>query len=423
MGNSKLPKKVLIVDSEPANLQAAKDFLERQQVQVLAAPDIESSLYHFNHHYVDVSVIEMNLHEQSGLTLLQKLRNNEALEKRCSGIIMTSGKRTRLQTELNLMKEMGDIEILPKPYKPVQLLPYLTRAFIKSVQLQKFEELRNKIVITLCEQGKHDKAIQSVKKNMADLGKNGPILLIELYEKAEKYEEALELVEHLLEDIPEDESIGLINTKGRILMKMGQFDQAKKQMEKADELAPKNLSRLNDMVSLYLDLQDPGSSIAKMKEIIKETPEDRDVKFGMFQKLVDSGYSKHAINFCQETTSATEVVKHYNNKGVMKSKTLEYDLAIKDYKEAIQFYPNHKETYRIYFNIALAYINNKKENYINDAEEAIKKSLKLKPEFEKAKNIYDKITKVKSGKNVKSKEDKKEIKNKENNQQQKAQTA
>ncbi|MBF0441777.1 MAG: tetratricopeptide repeat protein, partial [Oligoflexales bacterium] len=141
----------------------------------------------------------------------------------------------------------------------------------------------------------------------------------------------------------------------------------------------------------------PEKSVEKMSILCQETPEKPDMKFDMVSKLEEKGFSQHAIQFCRSTSTAVEVVRHYNNKGVLDSKNGNHDKAIKSYQEAVQFFPDHEESYKIHWNLAIALINNKSEGYLEKSASALEQALKLKPDFEKAKHLLEK---VKSGKKV-----------------------
>ena len=399
--NAELPQKVLIIDDQPLGLGELKRFLESNNIQALSAPDLQSALYLFGHHKVDVAVIAIEMKELSGISIVQKIRGNEDLDKKCAGVVLMSAKRERTATEQNLVDELGGIEIMNKPFKPVQLLPYLIRSFSRMKTDRNFAELKEKVVDVHVKKGNYEKAINTLKKNLPQLGEKGPNLLLDLYEQGGFNEDGLQLVDGLINKNPDKTNINYINAKGRLLMKTGNFEEAKKYMEKADELAPMNLERMGEMAELYLKMDNPEKSIEKMKGLMQENPEQPDMKFGMFDKLKEAGYSDHAIAFCKETTQANEVVRFYNNQGVMESKSGDYSKAIQKYADALQFYPKYKENYRILFNKALAEINAKEPGYIQRAIEAVEASLELSPDYEKAINLLEKLKNSKKKKKPK----------------------
>ena len=94
--------------------------------------------------------------------------------------------------------------------------------------------------------GKSDteKAAEQVQKKLPELGPKGLNILYDLYEKANRFEDALNLVTPMLERDPNN--IGLLNAKGRLLMRLGRFADAKACLQKSDELAPQNIERQSD---------------------------------------------------------------------------------------------------------------------------------------------------------------------------------
>ena len=387
-----LPKKVLIVDDEPIGLEELKHFLELQQINAISAPDVSSAIYLFNTQRFEVVIISIELKEVSGLALFQKIKKNDDIEKASVGIILMSTRKEAKLSEENLVNEFGGIEIISKPFKPVQILPMLARTVIRSNGEKKYLELKEKVVDFHRKTGNVDKAITAVKNKMPELGRNGPNLLVELYEEAENYDNALSLIDALIDKDPDHADIKLIGAKGRVLMKMGELEKAAEMMEKADDLAPKNLERMSEMIDMYLKQDAPDKSVDKMKEMLQLNPENPDMKFDMFEKLKKNGYDEHAISFCRETTSAFEVVRFYNNRGVMDAKKGNPSRALEGYKDALKYYPSNKENYRIHFNIALSIINEKKPGHRKHAIEELEKSLNFNPDFDKAKTLLAKLT-------------------------------
>jgi tetratricopeptide (TPR) repeat protein len=128
-----------------------------------------------------------------------------------------------------------------------------------------------------------------------------------------------------------------------------------------------------------------------MKGLCDLSPESPDLKFNMFAKLQEQGFDDAAAKFCQDTTAPAEVMKHYNNSGVLKSKEGTPDAAIKEYLSAIKFFPKYKENSRIYFNLAIAYVNGKKDGWLDKAVHALDEALALDPTYDKAKSLRDKL--------------------------------
>ena len=107
------------------------------------------------------------------------------------------------------------------------------------------------------------------------------------------------------------------------------------------------------MADLYLQLREPEKAMEKMKESIDYSPDNPEIKFSMYEKLSQAGYERYARDFCEETSSAKEVIRYYNNKGVVLAKQKNHEEAISWYKNALQLIPGAKDIHKIYFHIIL----------------------------------------------------------------------
>ena len=157
-------------------------------------------------------------------------------------------------------------------------------------------------------------------------------------------------------------------------------------MEKSDRLAPSNIERIQELALSLLELNEPDDSVKRMKQLLTLNPEKTDLKFDMFSKLFEKGFESHAISFGKDTTHPSEIVRHYNNKGVLLSKEGDRSHAITEYQRALKFFPKFRENFRIHFNIALAYAQGKNQADYLEAEKYLLKCLELAPEFEKGRS-------------------------------------
>ncbi len=390
MAEMSFPKKILIVDDDPMVSGVLENQLQPFGSQLSKAVTLDNALYYFNTQRFDLVLIELEFAPLPGLALVQKWRQHEMEEKRTIPFIITTGLQ-RDAFDQNLLNEIGGMEFILKPFTAVQLFPVVQRALAKRIEIVKFEEVKKTTERMLAKTDDPDKAIALIKKNLSLLGIRGKRMLGDVYEKVERYEEGLPVVDEMLQGEPND--ISLMNSKGRLLLKLGKFKEAAEHMEKADSLAPGNIERVNQMAMMYLKMKDPNMSIKKMKDLVKLNPENPDLKFDMFAKLHEHGFDKEAQAFCKETTGPQEVVRHYNNKGVVLSKTGNVDAALIEYERALQYYPAYKENYRIYFNIALARLAQKTPEGLELAESALKKCLELNPGFEKAQKTMEAVQK------------------------------
>ncbi len=216
--DNNLPKKIMIVDNSPIGIQEVKEFLEKQGIQTLTAPDHASAMYSFNTNKVDVTVIALELQDASGLSLLQKMRESgDDITKKSAGVVMASGKKERTTAELNLLREFGNIEIIQRPYKGIQLLPYLARA-MKQAQIEfNFLNLKRSVVDVHVQAGDYDRAIAEVEKVLPQIGDRGEMMMLELLEKAQIFDKAIQACDRIL--AKNKNNIVVIGAKGRLLLK------------------------------------------------------------------------------------------------------------------------------------------------------------------------------------------------------------
>jgi tetratricopeptide (TPR) repeat protein len=384
-----LPPKILLVDDDAAVAQALEEPLGRYNVKVDKATTLETALYLFNTQRYDVVLVEIEFAPLAGLALIQKWRAHEVSEKRSTAIIMLSGNKSVGNNNEALIRELGDLEVLQKPCSAVQVLPYLSRGMATKKRLLAYIDMKSKVLDYYDKTKNFDKAADQVKGKLQDLGPKGLHLLYDLYEKGQKFEEALSIVSPMLDKDPNN--IALLNAKGRLLMRLGKFAEAKELLAKADQLAPQNIERLFGVAEAYLKLKDPANGVKTYRQILALHPEKPEMKFDMFAKLFQGGFDDHAISFGKEVAKPMEIVRHYNNKGVMLSKDGKAGDALVDYGRALRFYPQFKENYRIYFNIALSHLQTKTRASYEEALKNLKKCLELSPEFEKAKKTLETV--------------------------------
>ena len=379
--SSKFPNKVLMIDHDQMVMNQVETMLSKKQIPVVKAPNWEQALYHYNQNKIDLVISEMTLDGMPGTILVQKFRNHEVPSKRNPAIIITTSGPLDGQ-DSNLIKEFGDITLLKKPIKEATIIGLIAKAMEEAAQRNKVHELRINVLDPLLEKGQSEKAVQIAEKNLLPGGARSLFLASEVFEKAEHLERSLEITGKLLQD--DSKNLSYINQLGRLKMKTGDFSDAKKYYEMADQLAPDNLERLEQMAAMYLKMKLPEQSIEKYKKLLEHSPEDPQLKYRFFQDLQDAGFEKQAQEFCKETTSALELIRHFNNRGVMFSKEGNYIDAIDEYEKARKLIPESKELYRILYNMAIAHINLKSKDHVQEADKILREVLTLKPDYQKA---------------------------------------
>jgi tetratricopeptide (TPR) repeat protein len=392
MSQPNLPQKVLVVDDDLTVLTSLEEALGKVSVKVDKASSLDTALYLFNQQRYDVVLIEIEFAPLPGLALVQKWRKHENSEKQCTAFIMMSGNKNVDGANSSLARELGELETIAKPFGAVQILPFLARGLATKKRALACLETKSKVLDYYSKTGDFDKAAAHVQKQLPALGQRGLSVLCDLYEKGGRHDDALNLINGMVEKDPNN--IALLNSKGRLLMKLGRYAEAKDVLLKSDQLAPQNIERINELATAYLHLKDPANAVKKFKEIVDLSPEAPELKFDMFSKLYEFGFDDQAVQFGKESAQPMEIVRHYNNKGVLLAKEGNSSEAQVEYQRALRYFPKFKENYRIYFNIALANLQHKTREGCEEAIKCLKTCLELAPDFDKAKHAMEQAEKL-----------------------------
>lgn len=398
MVQNNLPERVLIVDDDPGDANALASLLNKEGVNTKIAKDLSTALYIFNNSPIDLVVIEHEFVELPGLVLAQKWRKHELLQKQNVSIVLSCG-RNLTGSDNALMNELGDIVAINKPFVWTGVIPTIINSFTQNKQRVKLLEIKTKIIDPLLRKGNFDLAIKVADEKLVRLGLRGQKLAIKVFEQANMPEYALQLLNKMNNDYPND--LEVKNALGRIYLQLGEFDQARTMLEAADKVAPNNIERLEQLAEFYLKNNAPDKSVEKYKTLLTLSPENPDLKYQYIEKVSAAGYEDAALKFSKEVSTSLEVIRYYNNKGVLFSKNNDFVSAIDEYKKALKYAAGNKNLYRIMYNLAIAHINLKNAEQYRLAEKVLEDCLVLEPKYDKA---LQKLTILKNffaGKSVK----------------------
>ncbi len=381
MSTNNLPSNILVVDDDSTVGKTVGSGLEKYGIHLASCQDYESVLNTFSQNRFDVVIIESDFKQVPGLVLLQKLRvSSEDPEKRATGFILASGKHRKLSDEL-LLKELANVEIIIKPFNLIQILPVLSRAFERKRRNLLLENFRSQ-VMAMVNGGKANDAFETVKRNMTKLGSNGIALLAEVYLIANMPEQGLLFIETVCNKEPDNRAYQY--AKGKMLLKLGRFKEAEPILERLYKDSPEHLDRINTLSETYMGM----GKIDKVFEVVdvqaKFNPEVKDLKLQCMKKILAAGHIEEAQSYCKKNSSPGEIVRFFNNQGIVKSKAGDISGAILEYEQALKVFPDSEDNYRLYFNMALAQIRLKTSQSLADAAKNLKKCLELNPNFAKA---------------------------------------
>ena len=116
--------KILVVEDNSSLLQSIEEVLTTENYQTVTASDLDTAWNMFQQQLPDLVVTDVNLvssqaSDQSGITLMKRIKQQQDASKRCPVILMSSdpSNRHRLKTRTS-----DQVEFLTKPFDPQILL-------------------------------------------------------------------------------------------------------------------------------------------------------------------------------------------------------------------------------------------------------------------------------------------------------------
>lgn len=128
-----MPKKLLVVDDEPAIVKGLKFSLERDGYQIDAAYDGEEAMKMFDENQYDLVILDVMLPKLDGLTVLQRIR-----EKSSVPVIMLTAKGEDMDKILGL--EYGADDYITKPFNILELKARIKAIFRRTNDTNKNDQ-------------------------------------------------------------------------------------------------------------------------------------------------------------------------------------------------------------------------------------------------------------------------------------------
>ena len=193
----------------------------------------------------------------------------------------------------------------------------------------------------------------------------------------------------------EPSNLRATNLLSRIEMKNGNWDNAIKILNSADKLSPGNPDRLIALGDSFFGKGDIDKALGYYQEA-KDANEDLGIEDnGADKKMatarLEQGEVEEAISLLRKSASEDEIASYFNNGAIMASKSEEFEKAVNLYETAIKALQTDRLKPIIYTNMA---ISQKRLGRIEDAKKSIKKALRIKPDYEKAKIQEKKLSQL-----------------------------
>ncbi len=392
MASDNLPPKFLIIDSDRSVLGPLIEPFAKLKVEIFAAHDLETAMYRFNKQFFKVVLVEQHFPDLDGIAIIQRMRQHTIREKSLASFIMITNNSGISKQQLSLLDELGQLMTVSKPITWGPLVGLVQKAYKNSIKRELTEKMRHEINEEMATDFEFNRLNQKLDDLKDALGDEYIALKMQVFERGEHHREALQFIQSIEPD--RVDSLRRLNLLGRLHLKLGRLEDAQKAFEEADQLAPKNLDRVTQMVELYLRMRIPEQAIEKQKQILEFNPDRPELKFDLFKQLEDHGFAEEAAAFCRDTTGPQEVVSYFNNKGVMLAQTEHIAEAMAEYARALTYYPKHKSVHAIHYNMALAILKTKNPKGLSQAIKHLETALDLHPKYEKAQQVLDKLKKL-----------------------------
>jgi len=201
-----------------------------------------------------------------------------------------------------------------------------------------------------------------------------------------KYKEALEDYEEALTyAYVFDNKIKIRVHRARIKAKLGAYDVAIKDLEKALIEDRENAALLNTLALIHLDIEDFEKALKYLNRSLEFNPEDRSTFANIGYVALNAGKYQKAIDIYDDQIKKDDSVSSmFNNRGFAKHKLGEHEEALKDISHAIELNPLN----------SFAFKNRAIVNFILEKNEAACEDLKKAKELGYTTEHNDEVIKM-----------------------------
>ena len=202
--------------------------------------------------------------------------------------------------------------------------------------------------------------------------------------------EAKELAATVLEEEPTN--LRAVNLLSRVSMKEGKFDEAFALLEKANSISPANADRLILLGDACYGKGDLDQAVDFYKEAAGANPDKAEQAESNIGKIkIAKGDLEGALSLLQRSASEEEAAGYFNNAAVVAVKAGKFKEAIKLYETALKSLKTDKLKHIIYYNLGLSH---RRDGNIPEATKMMKRAIKYKPDYEKAKKQLEQLSKA-----------------------------
>ncbi len=166
-----------------------------------------------------------------------------------------------------------------------------------------------------------------------------------------------------------------------ILMKQGKLEEAGHMLEQANDLCPQNSFRLLSLGEIFKRKGEKTKAEGYLRESVEADPDDLDAVSTFAKFEIAEGRPQKVIDVFHKIYSDQKLAAILNNTAVQYIQNHRFDDAMQFYQLALQSLVTDQYKHLVFFNMALLC---KRTQQFDKANFFIKKTLELKPDFEKA---------------------------------------
>lgn len=344
----------VVVDSDGAQQIFVSECLKDMGVKDVKAFDKpEEACIYFKEEKptVDLLICEWKLQGMEGAGFIQHAKNAVLSDKPC---IIYSAKVEA--EDLKLIQEIGGVYPLSKPLSKKAFKEELSDFFSRWRYPVEGEDVEQKALQAL-QAGDFDFAQQLIVQfeGMPKVEKQRKLTLKAslAYYRGQYAEAKAQIIEASKIKLPTHREIGLL---GKVLLKMGQFADAQKCFDQANQMVPGNVERLCQLADSAAALgrsDETMSYINAAKSLAGDAPL---VTTTLAKHAAALGKPEEAKRYMADEETAKSVVAHMNNLGVALANTSKWDESIASYHKALRALGEHHEELRgtVEYNLGLA---------------------------------------------------------------------
>ncbi|WGL60005.1 tetratricopeptide repeat protein [Pigmentibacter sp. JX0631] len=307
---------------------------------------------------IHVILFDWDMKEMSGDVFAQKIKN----EVNYDHIELVVCSAAIAQDDNFLLNELEIYHTMPKVVNAVD--------FLRNMEEIRAEYFNSQSIQTKIKNLKHLihesdlQAIDSLFSNQEvenEITKNSKYTYLggEVRILHKKYQEAIEFLKQHLEKNSANklnENLKTLNTLGKALCLIGNFQDATMIYEKLEAKSPNNLSHKIMLGDALLGLDDVKGAENKYQEVLEKDNTNNAALEGMIKTNSTVGNFDQAKSFfdkIQGNFESKTLASFFNNRGVALVKNGKINEAIIFYENALQFFDKYKS--HVYFNLGMAY--------------------------------------------------------------------